>query len=38
MIFLLLKKNVRVQNQSIIKINKNKDFEEVRINLGRWAL
>ena len=27
-------KNVRVQKSPIIKINKNKDFEEIRINLG----
>ena len=27
-------KNVRVQKSPIIKVNKNKDFEEVRINLG----
>jgi len=27
-------KNVRVQKSPIIKLNKNKDFEEVRINLG----
>ena len=27
-------KNIRVQKSPIIKVNKNKDFEEVRINLG----
>ena len=27
-------KNVRVQKSPIIKVNKNKDFEEIRINLG----